>query len=85
MRCYYTFHYVLFIAIDYDEIRNQNTPILNTNCHAKDVALMPLQNGNVFGDTYALNFTNPCAQAYLDSFAAQLAEWGVDFLKLDAV
>ena len=75
----------MFIAIDYDEIRNQNTPILNTNCHAKDVALMPLQNGNVFGDTYALNFTNPCAQAYLDSFAAQLAEWGVDFLKLDAV
>lgn len=64
---------------------NQNTPILNTTCHAKDIALMPLQNGNVFGDTYAVNFSHPCAQPYFDSFAAQLAEWGVDFLKLDAV
>jgi len=64
---------------------DQNKPIEGTNCHAKDIAYYPLQNGNTFGDTYRINFTHPCAQSYLDSFARLLASWGVDFLKLDAV
>jgi len=64
---------------------DQNKPIEGTNCHGKDIAYSPLQNGNTFGDTYRINFTHPCAQDYLDSFARLLVSWGVDFLKLDAV
>jgi len=64
---------------------NKNTPIEGTNCHAKDIAVSPLVDGNQFGDTYKINFSHPCAQPYMDSFARQLASWEVDFLKLDAI
>ena len=63
----------------------QNTPIEGTQCRAADIAFRPLQNGNVFGDCYRVNFSHPCAQAYFDSFARLLARWQVDLLKLDAV
>lgn len=32
---------------------------------------------------YGLDHTHPAAQAYLDGLVAQLAGWGVDFLKVD--
>lgn len=52
---------------------------------AADIALLPHTGGNTFWDCYAINWTHPCAQAYVDSEARQLAAWGVDFLKMDAV
>jgi len=64
---------------------NQNTPIQGTSCHAKDIAAQPLTDGNVFGDTYQINFSKPCAQAYINSEANLLASWGVNFLKIDAI
>jgi len=64
---------------------NKNTPVEGTNCRALDIAHHPLVNGNQFGDTYKINYSHPCAQAYTDSFARLLVSWGVDFLKLDAV
>lgn len=36
-------------------------------------------------DNYGVDMTAPGAQAYYDSVFAQLAEWGVDFVKLDDV
>ena len=34
-------------------------------------------------DNYGLDHDHPAAQAYLDGLVAQLAGWGVDFLKVD--
>jgi len=36
-------------------------------------------------DNYGVDMTAPGAQAYYDSVIAQLADWGVDFIKLDDV
>ncbi len=63
----------------------QNTPVLGTTCHANDIAVQPLTAGNHFGNTYKIDYTKPCAQPYINSIAAQLHGWGVDFLKLDGV
>lgn len=63
----------------------QNTPILGTNCHANDIVVQPLAPGNHFQNTYKIDYTKPCAQAYINSLASQLHSWGVNFLKLDGV
>eukprot|EP01121_Diplochlamys_sp_Union-15-3_P019443 TRINITY_DN7333_c0_g1_i2.p1 TRINITY_DN7333_c0_g1~~TRINITY_DN7333_c0_g1_i2.p1 ORF type:complete len:444 (-),score=58.23 TRINITY_DN7333_c0_g1_i2:118-1449(-) len=65
---------------------NQNTPVKGSNtCRAKDIVLYPLREGNVFQNSYQLNYSNPCATLYVQSFADMFAEWGIDFLKIDAV
>jgi hypothetical protein len=64
----------------------QATPIEGTNCTAADIAETPWTGGNVFWDTYKINFSSPCAIPYIQSFANLLAlDWTVDFLKMDAV
>lgn len=35
--------------------------------------------------TYKIDFTNPCAQKYVDSIADMIGEWGIDFVKFDSV
>ncbi|WP_327657122.1 fibronectin type III domain-containing protein [Streptomyces sp. NBC_00483] len=56
------------------------------DCHLSDVAYPDLRPTSGFtGHAYKINFGTPCGQAYIDSIVAQYAEWGVDFLKLDAV
>jgi hypothetical protein len=34
---------------------------------------------------YGIDYSKPGAQAYVDSWAAQFASWGVDYLKIDGV
>eukprot|EP01119_Soliformovum_irregulare_P022508 TRINITY_DN771_c0_g1_i1.p1 TRINITY_DN771_c0_g1~~TRINITY_DN771_c0_g1_i1.p1 ORF type:complete len:439 (-),score=86.30 TRINITY_DN771_c0_g1_i1:87-1403(-) len=63
----------------------KNTPIEGTSCHAKDIVFIPLTNGNAFGGNWKLNFSHPCAMDWVRSEARMFAEWGVDFLKMDAV
>ena len=64
----------------------QKTPIMNASgCTADDIAWKPLTKGNTFGDMYRVNFSHPCAQTYYNSMGAQFADFGVDFVKLDAV
>jgi len=63
----------------------KNTKIEGTDCHARDIVVMPLENGNVFGDTWKIDFSKECAMAWVLSEAKMFAEWGVDFLKMDAV
>jgi alpha-galactosidase len=67
---------------------NQNTPILGTSYHARDAANTSKYQNNYggFGNVmYYLNYSNPAAQAFLNSWADEYASWGVDFLKIDAV
>ncbi|MFE9424710.1 alpha-galactosidase [Kitasatospora sp. NPDC006697] len=70
---------------------NQNTPIEGTSYHARDIVsdTSKYEANYNFGNgaMYYLDWTkNPAAaQAYLDSWARELASWGVDYLKIDGV
>jgi alpha-galactosidase len=71
---------------------NKNTPIQGTSYHAKDIADTSKHEINYnFGHgtkttvMYYINYSKPGAQAFINSWADQLASWGVDFLKIDGV
>ena len=71
---------------------NKNTPIEGTNYHARDIADTSKHeiNYNFGGGTkntvmYYINYSKPGAQAYINSWANQLASWGIDYLKIDGV
>ncbi len=67
---------------------NQNTPIEGTSYHAKDIANTSGYEANYnyhSGAMYYIDYTKPGAQAFVNSWANQLAAWGVDFLKIDGV
>jgi alpha-galactosidase len=66
----------------------QNTPIEGTSYHAADIADTSRYEINYnFGDSvmYYIDYSKPGAQAFINSWADELASWGVDFLKLDGV
>ncbi|MFC5651059.1 X2-like carbohydrate binding domain-containing protein [Paenibacillus solisilvae] len=67
------------------EAYDQDLPIYGTECTMRDITAQPLQRANYWGFGYKIDFSNPCAQKYIDTVADQFAEWGVDFLKLDSV
>ncbi|GAB2714469.1 alpha-galactosidase [Kitasatospora kifunensis] len=70
---------------------NQNTPIQGTSYHARDIVSVTIDhetnynfgNGSMYYIDYAKN--PAAAQAYLNSWADELASWGVDYLKIDGV
>ena len=66
-------------------VYNNNYPIYGTSCHAQDIAVQPLKKTNGWQGAYAIDYANPCAQAYINSIANEFASWGVDFMKLDGV
>ncbi|MDR6842679.1 glycoside hydrolase family 27 protein [Pseudoxanthomonas sacheonensis] len=60
----------------------RNTPILGTDLRAADIAdINSICTWNP--DMYGVDMSKPCAQAYYDSLMQQLADWGVDFVKVD--
>ncbi|GCE09940.1 alpha-galactosidase D [Dictyobacter aurantiacus] len=66
-------------------VYDNNYPIYGTSCHAQDIAVKPLQKTNGWLGAYAIDYSNPCAQAYINSIANEFASWGIDFMKLDGV
>ncbi len=54
-------------------------------CNTHDIVKQPLQQADYWKIGYAIDFSNPCAQKYIDSVADQLKSWGVDFVKFDSV
>ncbi|WP_194911077.1 alpha-galactosidase [Catenulispora rubra] len=70
---------------------NQNTPIAGTSFHARDIVsnTSSYETNYNFGSgrMYYIDFgKNPtAAQAYLNSWANQLAGYGIDYLKIDGV
>jgi len=75
-------HYVAGLPLS---VYDQNGAIYGTPYHARDIAYQPLTKTTGWGNRYAINWSHPGAQAYIDSIAALLASWGLDFLKLDGV
>ncbi|GHE99473.1 alpha-galactosidase [Streptomyces spiralis] len=67
------------------EVYNKNAPILGTDCHVQDIAVKPLTATNKWGGNWKIDYSNPCAQEYIDSIVARYAAWGVDFIKIDGV
>jgi hypothetical protein len=60
----------------------RNLPVLGANVGARDIAdTASVCSWN--GDMYGVDMRRPGAQAYYDSVFAQLAAWGVDFVKVD--
>lgn len=67
---------------------NQNRPIEGTSYHAKDIAnTSQFEKNYDYGRSvmYYIDYSRPGAQAYINSWANELASWGVDFLKMDGV
>ncbi len=64
----------------------RNTRIMGTTYTARQIAdpSVPELNYNCKG-MVAIDFTQPGAQAYVDSIADEFASWNVDFIKLDGV
>jgi hypothetical protein len=66
---------------------DQNTPIEGTPYHAKDIVdLSKGQKKNFnYEHMYAIDFSKPGAQEFIDSWAKLFASYGVDYLKIDGV
>ena len=67
---------------------NQNTPIEGTTYHAADNAVKGSYEINYnFGNSAMLyiDYSKPGAQPFINSWAALLASYGVDYLKIDGV
>jgi hypothetical protein len=64
----------------------QNTPIEGTSYHAQDIANTSLTEKNYnCHNMYYIDYSKPGAQAFVNSWARQFADWGVDYLKIDGV
>ena len=55
------------------------------DCSTGDIVKQPIQQADYWGIGYRIDFSNPCAQKYVDSQARMIADWGYDFLKIDGV
>ncbi|MEQ7010302.1 carbohydrate-binding protein [Actinopolymorpha sp. B17G11] len=54
-------------------------------CSTHDIVYPDLRTTNGWDSSYKIDFGQPCAQAYVDSQAAMIADWGYDLLKIDGV
>ncbi|NUP23356.1 MAG: carbohydrate-binding protein [Streptomyces sp.] len=62
------------------------TPIRNADgCTTGDIVHDDQRTTNGWDSAYKIDFSDPCAQKYIDSQAQLFADWGYDFLKLDGV
>lgn len=67
------------------DLHQANPPILGSNQHIQDIVVKPTRPATGWGFGDKIDYTQPGAQAYINSVADQFAAWGVDFLKLDGV
>jgi hypothetical protein len=63
----------------------QNTAVLGTSYTADQIASTTKQANYDCGGMVDLDYTQPGAQAYVNSVVDQLASWGVDYIKLDGI
>jgi hypothetical protein len=63
----------------------RNTAIRGTALRADDIATTTVERNYNCGGMVGIDFDRPGAQAFLDSWADELAQWGVDYVKLDGV
>ncbi|MGW3940292.1 alpha-galactosidase D [Streptomyces phaeochromogenes] len=74
------------VGLEKEAYGEGKTPIWNAEgCTTADIVYSDLRTTNGWDSAYKLDFSNPCAQKYVDSQARLFADWGYDFLKLDGV
>ncbi|WP_328504461.1 carbohydrate-binding protein [Streptomyces sp. NBC_00457] len=74
------------VGLEKEAYNDGKSPIWNAEgCTTADIVHDDLRTTNGWDSAYKLDFTNPCAQKYIDSQARLFADWGYDFLKLDGV
>ncbi|KAL0485549.1 alpha-galactosidase [Acrasis kona] len=63
-----------------------NSPIKGTNYTIRDIVTNRSAQANAFKDSrYKIDYSIPGSQEYINSQVKLLAEWGVDFIKLDGI
>lgn len=68
------------------EVYEAELPIFGApECTTGDVVKRPLQQADYWGIGHRIDFSTPCGQAYIDSIADLIGEWGIDFVKFDSV
>jgi hypothetical protein len=68
------------------DVYEKGYPIANApGCTTHDIVKQPLKQADYWKIGYAIDFSNPCSQKYVDSIVDQLAAWGVNFVKFDSV
>ena len=68
-----------------DQAVAQNTPIEGTPYTADQIADGASENNYNCGGMQGIDYSKPGAQAFINSWADELASWGVDYLKVDGV
>ncbi len=64
----------------------ENTPIKGTPYTADQIAEPSVRENNYnCGGMVGINFSQPGAQAFINSWVDMFAKWGVDFIKLDGI
>src|SRR5579863_746589 len=63
----------------------KNTPVLGTSYTADQIATDVSQNNYDCGGMVRLNYAKPGSQQFIDSIVNELADWGVDYIKLDGI
>ncbi|WP_405864217.1 NEW3 domain-containing protein [Streptomyces sp. NBC_01515] len=63
----------------------KNTVIKGTAYHARDIATTATESNYNCGGMVGIDYAKPGAQTFIDSWAGQFAEWGIDYLKIDGV
>jgi hypothetical protein len=76
----------LAVGLAKEAYNGGTTPIWNApGCTTANIVYPDLRTTNGWDSSYKIDFSQPCAQSYIDSQAQLLADWGFDFLKLDGV
>ncbi|WP_409474238.1 alpha-galactosidase D [Streptomyces sp. HC307] len=74
------------VGLEKEAYDDGKTPIWNAEgCTTADIVYDDLRTTNGWDSAYKIDFSDPCAQKYIDSQAQLFADWGYDFLKLDGV
>ena len=63
----------------------QNTPIEGTSYTADEIATTTAEKNYNCKGMVGIDYSKPGAQAFVDSWADELASWGVDYVKIDGV
>ncbi len=62
-----------------------NSPVAGTSFTADEIATTTAETNYNCGHMVGLNYSSPGAQDFINSWADELASWGVDYVKIDGV
>ncbi|MET9666476.1 CBM35 domain-containing protein [Streptomyces sp. NPDC006475] len=74
------------VGLEKEAYGEGKVPVWNApGCTTGDIVHSDLRTTNGWDSAYKIDFSQACAQKYIDSQAQLFADWGYDFLKIDGV